>query len=442
VRRGVAPPAAPAARRGAASARARERRDADANEVCTRVIGRASRARRSRMARASVGSRRWDPTPTAHIAARARDTPSARADGNGSWRPARTRDCTPRRAAVAAPVRARVDAMSVSNTSSRATFGADSACVDETQYRRNDDVRSASRLVSITKRYFTNTDAALAWTAALAFVSMLCGAPFAWGGLDASQRFFNTKEPATREYLSMSMWCMVMYFQEMLETLLVLVSGTPLVKARWVYRCSVVNYMRLGLFLFEGSQGNGYGRRNSVLVNTHRRSGMTIAIAFAWMYSHTIAAGIPRGRNFLKPRSIPHWVMLFHWLLLFVYGLTFAYTDAIQLYYFKVGTSAEYAVVNWLAHGVWQCIISGAVAMGSFPRELQAQYCAVHIVVEFLAMAVMVWQEHKLTLFADGIVQQQWANHLAMKLALLMTWGYGVYGGLAVGSKTRSRKSR
>lgn len=410
--------------------------------MCTRVIGRASRARRSRMARASVGSRRWDPTPTAHIAARARDTPSARADGNGSWRPARTRDCTPRRAAVAAPVRARVDAMSVSNTSSRATFGADSACVDETQYRRNDDVRSASRLVSITKRYFTNTDAALAWTAALAFVSMLCGAPFAWGGLDASQRFFNTKEPATREYLSMSMWCMVMYFQEMLETLLVLVSGTPLVKARWVYRCSVVNYMRLGLFLFEGSQGNGYGRRNSVLVNTHRRSGMTIAIAFAWMYSHTIAAGIPRGRNFLKPRSIPHWVMLFHWLLLFVYGLTFAYTDAIQLYYFKVGTSAEYAVVNWLAHGVWQCIISGAVAMGSFPRELQAQYCAVHIVVEFLAMAVMVWQEHKLTLFADGIVQQQWANHLAMKLALLMTWGYGVYGGLAVGSKTRSRKSR
>jgi hypothetical protein len=258
---------------------------------------------------------------------------------------------------------------------------------------------------------------------------------------DAAQRFFNSKEPATREYLSMSMWCMVMYCQETLETLLVLACGSASVKARWVYRCAAVNYMRLGLFIFEGSQGHGYGRRNSVLVNTHRRSGLTIGIVLAWMYSHTIANGVPKGRNFLKPRSVPHWVMLFHWSLLFVYGLTFAYADAVQLYYFKVGTSAEYAVVNWLALGVWQCIISGAVAMGSFPRELQARYCALHICVEFLAMAVMVWQEHKLTLFADGIVQQQWANHLAMKLALLMTWGYGVYGGLAGSSKARSRKS-
>jgi len=307
---------------------------------------------------------------------------------------------------------------------------------DEGEFKkRNALARGARAFVETT---VTSTNAALWWTCAMSALSALCGAPFAWNGLDAAQRFFGQAEPATREYLSMSMWCMVMYVQETLETLMVIAFGSPSVKSRWVYRCSVVNFMRLGLLIFEGSQGYGLGRRNAVLVNFHRRNGVTISIVFAWIYQHTIAAGVPRGRNFLAPRSIPHWVMLFQWSLLFIYGLTFAYTDAVQLYYFKIGTSSEYAVVNWLALGVWQCIISGAVAMWAFPLELQAIYCGVHIVLEFLAMSVMVWQEHKYTLFVDGIVQHQWANHLAMKLALLMTWVYGVYGGL--GRQTNGNK--
>ena len=47
---------------------------------------------------------------------------------------------------------------------------------------------------------------------AFALAQMLCGAPFAWFGKDAGQRLFNA-ENATREILSMSMWCTVMHFQ-------------------------------------------------------------------------------------------------------------------------------------------------------------------------------------------------------------------------------------
>ena len=75
---------------------------------------------------------------------------------------------------------------------------------------------------------------------------MLCGAPFAWFGKDAGQRLFNA-ENATREFFSMSMWCTVMHFREVLETLMVIRWGDEAVRMKWVHRAAVANYLRIGL---------------------------------------------------------------------------------------------------------------------------------------------------------------------------------------------------
>ena len=144
------------------------------------------------------------------------------------------------------------------------------------------------------------------------------------------------------------------------------------------------------------------------------------------MYAVTTSSGIPRVRPFYKPRNTAHTVMLFNWVLLALYGATFAFGDPVLLYYFKVGTRYEYAMVNHLAIGILSCIIGLAVAMSSFPPNLQAKYCLLHgAVIEPLCMGVMFWQENAYTLLRDGIVDRQWCNHLFIKMTLAMPWMYG-----------------
>lgn len=260
---------------------------------------------------------------------------------------------------------------------------------------------------------------------AFALAQMLCGAPFAWFGKDAGQRFFNA-ENATREFFSMSMWCTVMHFREVLETLMVIRWGDEAVRMKWVHRAAVANYLRIGLLMFEGAQGRGQGRGNATLVDFYRQSSLMISFGLAVVYAVTTSSGIPRVRPFYKPRNTAHTVMLFNWVLLALYGATFAFGDPVLLYYFKVGTRFEYAMVNHLAIGILSCIIGLAVAMASFPPNLQAKYCLLHgAVIEPLCMGVMFWQENAYTLLRDGIVDRQWCNHLFIKMTLAMPWMYG-----------------
>ena len=155
-------------------------------------------------------------------------------------------------------------------------------------------------------------------------------------------------------------------------------------------------------------------------------SDLMISFGLAVVYAVTTSSGIPRVRPFYKPRNTAHTVMLFNWVLLALYGATFAFGDPVLLYYFKVGTRFEYAMVNHLAIGILSCIIGLAVAMASFPPNLQAKYCLLHgAVLEPLCMGVMFWQENAYTLLRDGIVDRQWCNHLFIKMTLAMPWMYG-----------------
>ena len=147
-----------------------------------------------------------------------------------------------------------------------------------------------------------------------------------------------------------------------------------------------------------------------------------------YMYSSVSAQGVATPvRKWYKPACTAHAVMLINWVMLTLYALSFAYADPVELYYFKIGSKLEYAIVNYLAVGIWSCVFTMNIAMSSFPPVLQKRYCLLHLFIECLCVVVIVFQENAYTFLKDGTVDRQWMNHLTVKFTLSIPWVYGYF---------------
>ena len=258
-------------------------------------------------------------------------------------------------------------------------------------------------------------------------VQALSGAPFKWFGKNAAQLYF-ASDDGTLPFFSMSMWCAVIHVRTALETLIVLRHGEERVEERWVCGLAMGNYLQAGLLMFEGAQGRGVGRHNITLDSFVRSFALSTCFVLMYMYSSVSAQGVATPvRKWYKPACTAHAVMLINWVMLTLYALSFAYADPVELYYFKIGSKLEYAIVNYLAVGIWSCVFTMNIAMSSFPPVLQKRYCLLHLFIECLCVVVIVFQENAYTFLKDGTVDRQWMNHLTVKFTLSIPWVYGYF---------------
>lgn len=267
---------------------------------------------------------------------------------------------------------------------------------------------------------------ALWTTCAVHAVQALSGAPFSWFGKNAAQLYFASDE-GTRPFYSMSMWCTVIHVRLVLETLIVLGHREERVEERWVCGLAIGNYLQAALLMFEGTQGRGLDRYNITLDSFVRRFSLSTCFVLMYVYNNVSAQALAPVRKWYKPACTAHAVMLINWVMLTLYAFSFAYADPVELYYFKVGSKLEYAIVNYLAVGIWSCVVTMNIAMSSFPPVLQKRYCLLHLFIECLCVIVIFWQESVYTFFKDGIVDRQWMNHLAVKFTLSIPWAYGYF---------------
>lgn len=226
----------------------------------------------------------------------------------------------------------------------------------------------------------------------------------------------------SREFLSMVVWAALVYAREALEIGLVCAFGSEYEIAMWATRTEWANVMRILMIGFE-PRVPGFARMGDAARQRMLGARFVVAILLGLRTNRPIRV---RGPCFLLPRGTAHTCLLLSWLMLALYVASFMFVaDPVRLYYAKDGDPGDYYAMNYLTIGVITCLLSTTTALMEFSREMKARFSLLQALIEVSSLAVMLWQEQIFSLFVDGVVEKQWLNHFATKLALTVPLFYG-----------------
>ena len=262
--------------------------------------------------------------------------------------------------------------------------------------------------------------------AAFAVVLAGCFSPIGLGsgGWRSDELFDLAGDEPQMEFFSISSWIGLTHVREFVETIFIMWVGDEAANARWAMRGEGMNFVRVGLLVLEGRSVAGTAKLKSV----YRYIALGASAVIGMLYRTALSGTSPAARRLpmLRLYNSAHNVLLLSWATLVLYACTFIFhDDPVQLYYLKKGTRVEAAMQNWMLVGITTCIMSVQTALTSLSTVMQAKYCLLHVFIESVVLAHMLWQELSLGLFTAGIVEGQIFNHLFIKLTLVIPLIYG-----------------
>ena len=228
----------------------------------------------------------------------------------------------------------------------------------------------------------------------------------------------------SREFKSMVLWAALVGVRETLEIALVCVFGNEYERAMWATRTEWAIAMRFLLTAFELRVPNVARMDDAWRL---RQIGALFVVSILLGLRKTRPARMD-GQFFLIPHGTAHTCLLLSWLMLVLYVASFVFVaDPVRLYYAKDSEPGDYFAMNYLTISVAGCLLSTTTALREFTRDMKARYCLLQAIMEVSSLLVMLWQEQIFSLFVDGVVEKQWLNHFATKLALTVPLFYGYF---------------